>query len=306
MKVQVDFTFLALLKNQIALRLAERLHHFEIDGLVVDQAFSVVHLRTGHTGISMNYATVFSGREKMRDVGLMLNAALPKDPLLLNTLWDMGFEMDPLLRCSLQTSLLSALSKPLLVTPTVNKIRKINGGVSLREVVQEGDTVAVIGLGGYLQSALENPLIRRVHLADFFISQPNRKETIDSLRKKYPDKELIATDGSENEAILAESQIACLTASALSNGSLDALLKACKTCRTIILQGHSGYVFPEPLFERGISFITTSVVPADGWNRIQTYLREYPKANLAQFLDLSFTEKIGYGRMSSDQPAPKS
>lgn len=296
MKVQVDFSFLRQLKNEIVLQHGERLHLFEVDGLIVDQAFSVVHLRTGHIGLSMNYGVVFSGREKMRKAGVQLKAELSKDPLLLNSLWDMNIEMDPFLRCSLQTSLLSALSKPLLVTPTVSKFKKVDGGISLREVVREGDSVAVIGLGGYLQAALENPLVKTVYLADYFVTQPERKNMIESLKRTNSEKEFIVTDGSENASILAQSQIACITASSLSNGSLDSLLDSCKACRTVILQGHSGHVWPEFLFKRGVHFITTSVIPANAWKDLQLFLHREPMADLAEFLDQNFKQKIGYGK----------
>lgn len=292
--MQLDFSLLAELKRDIVLRLGERLSLYEITGLLAHHSFTVVRLRTGHTGLAMNYGLIYSGKDKIREQGDLLRGRLEKDPLLLNCLWDQSLELDPFLRGSLQTAVLSALSKPLLVTPTVQKIKTKRGGLPLSDVVRKGDRVAVIGLGGYLLSALKDPNVMTVYLADFYVSQPKRKLEIEALKAAHPTKELIVTDGSENERILKDAQVACLTASALPNGSLSGLLAATRDCREVILQGHSGHVFPEVLFKNGVRHLTTSELPADAWQRISAWDRANPSGDLSSFLDENFKEKIAY------------
>ncbi|MBI2707617.1 MAG: hypothetical protein HYX35_04830 [Proteobacteria bacterium] len=230
----------------------------------------------------------------MRQETQRLKNFLEKDPLLLKQLWDEDMVVNPFLKCTLQTSLLSALSYPLFEMSDAAGFKMKLGGLSLAGLTQPGDAVTVIGLGGYLHSALKNPDVRRVFLADLYLERPHAIQEIEQLRKRHPDKELLVSDGSENESILRQSQIACITASSLSNGTLPSFLASTRNCRATILQGKSGNVFPTALFRAGITHVTTYMIRPESWHLIQKQCLDHPDGDFSTFVDAHFHDSVSY------------
>jgi uncharacterized protein (DUF4213/DUF364 family) len=82
-------------------------------------------------------------------------------------------------------------------------------------------------------------------------------------KDKFPEKVITFSDGSDNRERLARADLVSITGSAFCTGTMDALLKNARTCKTIILQGQSAAVFPEVLFEKGVSLVSTTIKPAN-------------------------------------------
>jgi len=291
-KLTVDFSLLQELKEDILSHIGDPLS-VKIDGMIVSQSFTVIHLNTGEVGLAMNYGLVYLGRDKMREKEVYLRELTTADPLLLDAVWNFDREIPAFLRTSLQTSILSALSKGLLRKGT-NYVQKINSGLSLERIAIPGDSVCVIGLGGYLEAALRVPEVKRVYLADFYVDDEDSQKELEELRKRYPDTELEISNGSDNARILSRSSIACVTASSLANGTLNGILEATKGCRTVILQGISGHVFPRVLFSQGVHYVTTSEYGPGSWQKMEDWHTIHPNGNFSDFLDQNFREKVTY------------
>ena len=291
---KLDFSLLELCKNDILDHHTAGLDSYSISDLILDQSFSIVRLNTGWIGIAMNYGVIYEGREKMRQEAARLKGLLAQDPLLLKTLWDWNQPINSFLRAALQTSVLSALSKPLFEFSESAGFYRKPGGLPLSQVTQPKDSVAVIGLGGYLHSALKDPNVIRVFLADLYMDRPHALKEIDMLRKQYSQKQLLVSDGSQNAEILSQSQVACITASAISNGTLSSLLKPAEICRSVILQGKSGNLFPPSLFQAGVTHITTYDISPTHWGLIQDWCSYHPDGDFSSFLDANFHDQVTY------------
>jgi hypothetical protein len=283
-------------RDEILHRSGPGLCSSSITDLITDQSFTVVRLSTGRLGLSMNYGVISEGRAKMRSEAERLREQLGDDPLLLRTLWDTEWPMNPLLRGSLMISLLSALSRSLLRSTEPAGFIRHDGGLPLHTLTRPGDSVTVIGLGGYLRAAMADPNVRRVFLADLYIKKDSASSQIDALRTQHPDKELSASDGSENEAILRRSQVACITASSLSNGTAKELLAAASGCRSVILQGKSGNLFPLPLFDHGATHVTTHDVKPEHWEVIRSFCATDPSGDFSEFIDANLRDQVTYSR----------
>ena len=72
--------------------------------------------------------------------------------------------------------------------------------------------------------------------------------------------DVLYDDGGQTLRLIEEADIVCITASTLCNGTLESLLSKSKV---VIVEGPSGGVLPQPLFERGVTHLVYNPVDVD-------------------------------------------
>ncbi|MFQ5650538.1 MAG: Rossmann-like domain-containing protein [bacterium] len=128
--------------------------------------------------------------------------------------------------------------------------------IPLADISRKGDTVSVIGFGGYFCQALYDPNVHQVLVSDLLLSRSSEmQENAARFLQQFPNKLQFFDDAVSSEAIVLEADVACITASALCNGTMDGLLQAAREgkCREVIVYGHSGGMLSGPLFEHGVT-----------------------------------------------------
>ena len=222
---------------------------------------------------------------------------MSKDSTLQGALWDQSTPLPRLLRASLQTALLSALSKKLLLRPAglgvqvqVEKAAGAFRGI-LDRFVKPGDQVCVIGLGGFVGAAMAHPYVSRVFVADYYCNLPHSIERAGLIRERYPGKELVMSDGSHNAEIMKAAQVICITGSSIANETLSSLLQWVSHDSTVILEGISGNLLPTVLFEEGITYVTTPYIEPDFWEKLSPWLNSHAADDLSGLVDF-FSEYL--------------
>ena len=127
-------------------------------------------------------------------------------------------------------------------------------------------SISVIGTGiygGYMDYFIRGTGAERIHISDLgYYSRMERIEKgLDYYRGRFPHKRITISDGTDTPERLAEADLVCITGSALCTGTMDELLEWSQNCRTIIVQGQSGAIHPEVLFERGVTMVSTTLKP---------------------------------------------
>ncbi|MCX6745850.1 MAG: DUF364 domain-containing protein [Candidatus Parcubacteria bacterium] len=233
--------------------------------------FTFVKLSNGQIGTAGNYDVQGNHDRQFKydpvreEQGIY--KLIKKDPLLINyfKVITSGFQR------SLYLALISALSQPLLKKNFLLKFSfkstEIESGKSWGErllpLIDVKDTVTLIGFGGGLLAFLQKN-VKKLFISDLMFKY---KEKL--LKKYFEIKKLMKTynytgeinfsDGHKNEEIIKQSDLVFITGSALSNGTMEDLLKFSKNCSKIIIQGPSVSIFPIELFKRGATDIFTNI-----------------------------------------------
>ena len=241
-----------------------------IDDICLDSLFLSVRLTDGSIGISMNYdleGHTSVTPQQIDDARDNLLSRLADDPLL----WELLSEpTESQAQMALCQAVLSALSAPILADPEALKQRKLEtypARLPLSVFSRKAKTATIVGFGGYLEQALSQEWLKKVNCCDFLAHDEGFKA-----RNPYPfqlkeraekHKEVVYDDGSQARELIEEADIVCLSASTLSNGSLEALLPSQRKGRVVIVEGPSGGILPEPLFERGVTHLVYNPVDVD-------------------------------------------
>lgn len=234
------------------------LSNVAITDIYLNKTFSIIRLNNGANGVAMNYFK-FSSEEIKKSAHHLFMKKLKSDPLLLNYLFNTNSRN--LLKLNLKVALLSALSKGLIKDCKKFKITK-----NIDEYVFDGiNSAVVIGFGGYMDLIITKTKIKNIHISDLFYD--NRKMEIDKkiseYKNKFPDKMITVSNGIDNKQKMESSELVSITGSAFCNGTMDSLLDYSKNCKKIIIQGNSANIYPEVLFEKGVSLVATIDVSED-------------------------------------------
>ena len=227
-----------------------------IDSIYLSGYFNALRLDDGSTGSCMSYCR-FRTEAAAMNSRKELEERLPSDPLLLGHLFSGDADF---LQMSLRACFVSALSAPLIASGTgVDVAHRFDPSVfgGARRAV-------VLGFGGYFDYIVRHTAIAEVHLGD--LSYNLRRGRIDrrlaDYRQHYPDKTITVSSGFDNDERLAAADLVSITGSALCNGTMEEVLEQSQRCRTVIVQGQSASIYPERLFERGVSLVSTTLKPS--------------------------------------------
>lgn len=270
-----------------------KLESLKITDIFTEELFTIIKLNNGSQGIAMNYNPDESTAEN-------ISSQIKEDPLLINFLFDKG-EIN-LSSYSLMTAVISALSQKFLNNDFLNKFNlKIErGGKPLSSLTKKGDSITIIGFGGFLKPAIYDQNIENIYIADLYYSQPEQKRRFQQEISQYSeylkDKSLSLHDGSDNKEIIKKSNIVCITGSALSNGTMDELLGYSKGSREVIIQGHSASILPIAFFDNGATLIIQTLIDIDILSLAKRF-RDQKKYNeqplmFGNFMDMILPTKV--------------
>lgn len=122
-------------------------------------------------------------------------------------------------------------------------------------------SAVIIGYGGYLREVIERDEIRQVHISDLNHGILAMRARLRAFGKRAFTKLITLSDGTETEERLGNADVACITGSALCNGTMEHVLRAARYCPRVIVQGQSASIHPQSLFERGVQLVTTTLKP---------------------------------------------
>lgn len=161
----------------------------------------------------------------------------------------------------------------------------------------------MIGFGGYFAEAVERPEIPAVSCVDLNLKHPDHKVFYDQQfeRMKIPaGKSVELSDGSDVDQRIAAASTVCITGSALSNGTMDDLLKMARG-KTVIVEGETAAVLPDALFDNGASYVVQSVVDLD----LLETMRRYHGQIRRHELRMSFNDYLATLMPTQQTVAPK-
>lgn len=253
----------------------KNLNTLKVEELYLRSYFSVVGLSDGSVGSAGNFDIQFNYENKIPynppQLEKRLLAKTNDDPLLLNSLWD---SKDGVGR-SLLVAIASALSQDLLTSSYLEKrnmglrrgrsFEKISGWEGfVSSLLQEEDTITVIGYGGVLFSLLKSKKPERIYVSDLNFNYESflDKKTRDlkaKLKKGNFRGDLKLSDGSDNQDLIADSDVLFITGSALCNDTMTDLLLNSQGCRNVVVQGPSASVFPKALFDSNVDYVLTNL-----------------------------------------------
>jgi Putative heavy-metal chelation len=227
-----------------------------IKDIFLGNYFNIIQLDDLSVGAAANYGR-FKSEEAVAISLAELEERRRSDPLLLSYLFASS-EPD-LLQLSLKTCLVSALSQKLLLKPSGFRVHNEFDPALLAGF----GSAVVIGFGGYMDYIILHTRTQRVHVSD--LDYRRRAKWMDGrlqhYRGMFPDKTITISDGSDTRARLAETELASITGSAFCSGTMEELLEESQNCKSVIIQGQSGSVYPEVLFERGVTTVSTTIKP---------------------------------------------
>ncbi|MBI2252460.1 MAG: hypothetical protein HYU63_06970 [Armatimonadetes bacterium] len=272
----------------------EKLNSIKIIDIFIENPFTIIKLNTNLQGIAMNYqnSSVFNEG---------IPAILSSDPLLINYFTaKKEFNLNDY---SLLTALLSALSQEFLNSKFLKKfnLNLKRGAYPLSSFAKSGDSITIIGFGGFLNSAIMDKNIKNIYVADLYCKDPSFKQHFKKELEKYnqylKNKSLFLHDGSDNEEIIKKSEIVCITGSTLCNGTIDKLLKYSRNCREIIIQGHSATILPLAFFEEGVTFVVQTLIDIDILSLAKRFQKQRisgeQSLNFGDFLDIILPSTSG-------------
>jgi len=185
-----------------------------------------------------------------------------QDHLLEELIYDES--SDSLLVHSLRTCIVSALSRPLLLSNPF----KIFQRCAFSELMSglKSARAIVVGWGGLMDTFIKDYRIASLHVTDLLYGTKLWRQRIDEetrlRRVQNTNKKFTVSDGSDFEERIVGCDICAITGSSLSNNTLKGLLDAASYCQRVILQGQSASIYPEYLFQEGlVNFISTTIKP---------------------------------------------
>jgi len=263
-----------------------------ISDLTLDQVYIVVALDNGSQGLALNYQNALSNcvmdLTTRRAFAEHLLKQAQIDPLLTDTLLQME-RSETLCESAMAVATASAVAQPYLTSENLRAAGLIvqPGAVPLASLIQEGDTVTMIGFGGYLPAAVNEPRIKQVLVAELNAAHPvpaaRLCERVAAWEPQLRGRSFELHDGSRSADLIRQAQIVCITGSALCNGTLAELLDAARDCRTVIVQGHSAALHPAALLRRGAHYVVQPVIEVDLLAAARSF--DQQTGDFAQFID---------------------
>ncbi len=227
-----------------------------IKEIFLSSFFNAVKLSNSSVGAAMSYSRVESPADTGQTAARLLSI-VKSDPLLLGLLFKSNAKN--LLKESLKTAVLSAISKDLILSDSSLRIeneldKKIFSGIN---------SAAIIGFGGYMDMIVRQTKIANIHISDS--SYNERANEMDSQIQEYrglfPGKKITISSGYDNSQKIGAADLVSITGSALCNGTMDQLLGFSKNCKKVIVQGQSAAIHPGVLFQKGASLVATTIKP---------------------------------------------
>jgi uncharacterized protein (DUF4213/DUF364 family) len=158
---------------------------------------------------------------------------------------------------SLALAAMNALSQP-FITEERLKAEGYTVGIELEDIIRKDDVVALVGYGGMVKRLVG--MCRELHVTD--IRPREALQTIVVGREiTYEPHDIFVHGAGENEHVLAEADVALITASTLVNETLREVVGYCGNCRAVGLYGPSGMLLPDALFREGIDFVQSISIP---------------------------------------------
>jgi hypothetical protein len=239
-----------------------------ITSLTLSNYFTVVGIDDCDAAACMSYYRL--GPEVCDNLQRQLSDALPDDPLLYRTLFEesggwlakdlTGFDRY-MLFTALRATVLSAISARILHQGGDDSFEV--SSKSPQELLSGAEHAVVVGFGGYMHTLARRAGLKSLHVAD--MQYDSRRDEIDGqcqrFRVQFPAKRFSASDGRDLSERLRDADFVCITGSALSNGTLDALLQQAGGGKRIIVQGQSSAIHPKCMFESGVDLVATTLKP---------------------------------------------
>ncbi|MFN8609789.1 MAG: DUF364 domain-containing protein [Vulcanimicrobiota bacterium] len=282
---------------------AAQWERLRLDDLCLDNLFLSVRLSDGRCGVAMNYD--LEGHHgitpaQVDQTRLQILGRRSDDPLLWTYL---RRDTPSHAHNALWLALLSALSAPVL--DDAGRLAELGlvsvpGRTPLRNLGGcKRPVVTIVGFGGYLEEALAQDWVAKVNCIDFLVSSSDFRQ-----RNPYPFQlqqeasqrmPVIYDDGENASELLEEADILCLSASTLSNRSLEQLLPSPRAERVVVIEGPSGGVLPGPLFERGVTHLVHNPVDVDFVSLCHRFSRQsrqgLQKITSGRFIDIILPEQ---------------
>jgi hypothetical protein len=171
-------------------------------------------------------------------------------------------KLPPLLSRAVHVALASALAVPIWRTPQAFHFHA-EPWVP-KALFCNAESAVVVGFGGLMFEFLSLPRIRALHIMDlsYSVRRNEMDAIISALSLAKPQVSLKVTDGKDCGCI-KDADLVSITASALCNGTMEALLGRIIKSQIVVVQGHSGAIHPRVFFERGVSVVISSVKSDD-------------------------------------------
>jgi uncharacterized protein (DUF4213/DUF364 family) len=243
----------------------------QVSDLSLRHSFVVARLTDGSQGVAFNYQRCGNGprisqtelsRLETRYTNSRLTAAELVDALVAPQ------GCDSLTAWAVAVAIASALSESAITEEVLNLqgLTAEAGMVPLDRLVQPGDTVAMIGWGGYLYQAVRHLGIQRLLVSDLNFAYAYPTSLMLKELASWGDlprrKRFEVHDGSDNQEMISAADVVCITSSALCNGTMGELLEWAANARNIVVQGHSGAILPKVYFRRRVGSMVVSPMPA--------------------------------------------
>lgn len=244
-------------------RLAAR----SIRSVCLNRYFTVVELDDGGVGACMSYYDA----GQAGGVQAELRAQLDDDPLLLGLLFRRGPrglgglppDQERLLRECLRATVLSALSDGVLAAG--GDAAFTASAAPPPGFLSGARRALVVGFGGYMDALADADDIDELYVHD--LAYPEKRAEMDAVvaryRLRYPRKIIAVSDGRDTGRRMRGVDLVAITGSALTNGTLDGLLRAARGVSRVVVQGQSAAIHPKALFERGVHLVATTLKPRE-------------------------------------------
>ena len=123
----------------------------------------------------------------------------------------------------------------------------------------------VIGFGGFMELLANDDSIDELYIHD--LAYPIKRSEMDVVVSRYrqrnPGKTITLSDGRDTKERMRGVDLVAITGSALSNGTLDDLLRMAVGIPRVIVQGQSAAIHPKALFDRGVHLVVTTLKPRE-------------------------------------------
>ena len=235
----------------------------KLEKIVINPAFSGMMLDNGAMGIAMNIRSGGQFDDRLvgniladkpgkagLDVALELEAKIARLPAESNS---------TLVLRSLLVALLNALSRPFLNSAYLNRLgyeMTVGAEKHASQQVIAGETVAIVGFGGMVRNVAQ--IAGTTYVTEL---EPDLfKSTIFSDQGvTYGPQcaQVVAADKASSCFQAADTVF--ITGCTLVSNTMEEVLAQCQG-RRVIVYGHTAGLYPEPLFRRGVSIISTGRV----------------------------------------------
>lgn len=228
----------------------------QITEIVPTASYVAVALTGGSVGWALCYAQL-TRRELQGQITRLVEQS--EDPLLRDLLF-VHNSRDPLVQ-ALRVALVAALADPVWRHPGTYGYVGRNGVPSA--LLARAEHALVVGFGGLMFTLLGQPQLRSLDVVDLtYAARLSEMQGVrDALALARPDVLLTLSDGNDLPAGMMQADFVAITGSALCNGTMEYLLGMMGARHTVVVQGQSAAIHPEPLFNRGVAGVISPEKP---------------------------------------------